>query len=132
MGKGKKLIKLVSGKVVHLDTLRVSASERLNLQRLDAEVRAANAEYARKQMEAEAFIKSIDPEGKYHRLVGEAMTAQGTVQRFVQENNALIDSVSKRLGIDLRKHSIDTETGVVHELGGPEVADVLDHAPKRK
>ena len=103
-------------KVLAFKPLALNANERLNLQRLAAEIRAANAEYAQKQMEADAFIKSIDPEGKYHALIGSAMSAQSFVKKFVLENNAAVDAISKRLGIDMRKHSYDTETGVLREL----------------
>lgn len=109
-----KKLKARSAKV--LTMLKLTESERLNLQRLGAEIRAGDATHKQKQAEADAFIKSIDPEGKYHRLIGDAMTAKVTVQQFVMQNNALVDAVSKRLGINLRDYSYDDETGALHEL----------------
>ena len=99
----------------HPAVLRIEENERLNLLRLQAEVRAASAEAVTKQREASDFIKSIDPDGKYHKLVGDAMTAQGAVQQTVAENNAAIDAISKRLRIDLRRFSIGDDS-VLHEL----------------
>jgi hypothetical protein len=100
-----------------LALLQLTESERLNLQRLGAEIRASNMEYELKQGAADAYIKTVDPDGKYHKLIGEAMSAQSFVKKYVLENNALVEMAGRRLGIDLRTHSFDPETGVVHELG---------------
>ena len=119
-----RLTKKQGGKVLTL--LKLTEGERLNLQRLGAEIRAGNLQHALKQAEADAYIKGIDPEGKYHRLIGDAMTAKVTVQQFVLQNNALVEAVSNRLGINLRKFSYDDESGVLHEL------DLTSGAPTNK
>jgi hypothetical protein len=96
--------------------MKLNESERLNLSRLGAEVRAATAEYGLKQKEAAEYLRKVDPEDKYHQLLQDVLLAQQTVNRSVIANNVLVDAIGARLKIDLRKHAFDPETGVLREL----------------
>lgn len=115
MGARNKQIKAKVLQMQRPQVLCVTEVERLNLQRLQAEARAAHADNVTKQREANDYLKSIDPEDKFHKLIQAALAAQMAAQHFAVESNAVVDAVSKRLGVDIRKYSIDDD-GTLHLL----------------
>lgn len=101
------------------EVLALTEVERLTLLRLGAEIRAMQLQTSAKTAEAEAFIRKVDPKNQYHALVGEVTISQAMLQKYIADNNALVDTIGKRLGIDLKSHAFDPDTGILRELSEP-------------
>ena len=101
--------------VSHMGTLRLSDVTRLTLLHLDAEVRVADGEIVIHATSLNAFIKSIDPEG---RIVKMQTELQALVQRRDQMKNRYKDTVKEagiQLGVTMSDYSFDEGTGILHQ-----------------
>ena len=96
--------------------LSLTDVERLTIMRHAAELRACNQKLEFLQFKAQTLLDAIDPEGKYRSLCIDIATTTNALQQFANKNNAACDAAGERLGIDLKKHTFDPETGILREL----------------
>ena len=97
-------------------TLKIDDLSRMTLLRWEAQMQAYQSDILNRNIALNAFIKSVDPSGQISKQQ-QAITA--TQAELVRARTAYEDargSIEKKLGIDLRDYSFDTESGVLHEI----------------
>lgn len=97
--------------------LRLDEMSLQRLCRLEAEVRAGQAQFTLESMQMAQYVASIDKDGVINKMQVGLRTLAQHVQTVEAAYNALREETGKRIGINLREYSFDDQTGVLHKHG---------------
>jgi hypothetical protein len=96
--------------------IKLDDMTRMNLCRLDAEVRAARNQFMLQQMQLAEHIRSIDKDGKLAGMQAGLHATAMHMQEMEARYNGVRQEVEQKMGILLREYSFDDETGILHKI----------------